>query len=213
MKCSKCGAQIVAGATFCHQCGSAVAAALSNAPAKSPAKVARAGAGMIRTDSDEPEEILWQGAYSGRAMIGLWFAAGLSTVILLASAMAGQISGESWLRVLAGLAAMWVALVAWLFYKQLSIHYYLTGQRFIHERGLLWRTIDRIETIDLDDIVCQQGPVQRMLGVGTVRLKSSDQTTPEFVIDGIADVRNVASLIDEARRKERRKRGMYVEAV
>jgi len=52
-----------------------------------------------------------------------------------------------------------------------------------------------------------------MLGIGTVRVASSDQTTPQFNIVGIEDVKKVATLIDEARRQERRKRGLYVESV
>ena len=69
------------------------------------------------------------------------------------------------------------------------------------------------ETIDIDDVTVQQGPVQRMLGIGTVKMTSSDRTTPEFVLVGIEDVRKVAAMIDEARRNERRKRGLHIEAV
>jgi hypothetical protein len=52
-----------------------------------------------------------------------------------------------------------------------------------------------------------------MLGVGTVRITSSDRSTPEFVLVGIEDVRKVAVLIDEARRNERRKRGVHIESI
>jgi hypothetical protein len=52
-----------------------------------------------------------------------------------------------------------------------------------------------------------------MLGIGTVRLLSSDQSTPQFSIVGIEDVRNVAMMIDDARRQERRKRGLHIESV
>ena len=108
---------------------------------------------------------------------------------------------------------VWIGLVLRLLYLQLSLHYYLTSQRFIHERGLLWRDVDRIETIDIDDVAVKQGPVERMLGIGSILLRSSDASTPEYNIQGIEDVRRVATLIDEARRKERRRRGMYIESV
>jgi membrane protein YdbS with pleckstrin-like domain len=108
---------------------------------------------------------------------------------------------------------MWIFLLLRLIYLQLSVHYTLTSQRFIHERGLLWRQQDRIETIDVDDVTVQQGPVQRMLGIGTVRITSSDRTTPEFMIVGIENVRQVAAMIDETRRAERRKRGVHIESV
>ena len=181
--------------------------------APSTAKPPSGAGGFIRPGGADPEETLWQGTYSMRAMIGAWVAAGAATIALVGAGLAGAFAGNQWLGLLGALALVWIGLLARLFYVQLSTHYWLTNQRFIHERGLLWRTIDRIETIDVDDVVCQQGPVERLLGVGTIRMKSSDQSTPEFVLKGIADVRAVAALIDEARRKERRKRGMYVENV
>ena len=53
-----------------------------------------------------------------------------------------------------------------------------------------------------------------MLGIGTVRIASSDQSTPEFLLVGIEDVRKRGRrMIDEARRKERRKRGVHIESV
>jgi membrane protein YdbS with pleckstrin-like domain len=208
MKCSKCGAEGVAGAAFCHQCGGAI----GDPAAKSAGKPAAGG--LIRGgDKDDPEEILWQGTYSKLGMIGGWLVAAAITLVVLAAGLLGAVDGKQWLGVLGLLALMWIGLVLRLLYVQLSTHYYLTNQRFIHERGLLWRTIDRVETIDVDDVVCQQGPVERMLGVGTIRVKTSDQSSPELTLTGIEDVRRVASILDDARRKERRKRGMYVESV
>jgi hypothetical protein len=49
--------------------------------------------------------------------------------------------------------------------------------------------------------------------VGTISIRSSDQTHPQIELLGIEKVREVAAMIDEARRQERRKRGLYVEAV
>jgi hypothetical protein len=77
----------------------------------------------------------------------------------------------------------------------------------------LSRTTNRVEVIDIDDVQVQQGFVERMLGVGTIKLLSSDTSDPVLSLRGIADVNRVATLIDNARRDERRKRGLYVEAV
>jgi hypothetical protein len=62
-------------------------------------------------------------------------------------------------------------------------------------------------------VAVQQGPIQRMLGVGTVKITSTDRSTPEFTLAGIGDVRQVATMIDEARRNERRKRGVHIESI
>jgi membrane protein YdbS with pleckstrin-like domain len=89
----------------------------------------------------------------------------------------------------------------------------MTNQRLIHEHGLLWRQTDRIEAIDIDDVTVTQGPIARMVGVGNVKIVSSDQSTPLFYLRGIDDAREVATMIDEIRRKERRKRGVHIESV
>ncbi len=107
----------------------------------------------------------------------------------------------------------WAGLVVRLLYLQISRHYFLSNQRFVHERGLLWREIDRIEAIDIDYVSFVQGPLERMLGVGAIRILSSDQSHPKMELPGIENVRTVAALIDETRRQERRRRGLYVESV
>jgi membrane protein YdbS with pleckstrin-like domain len=146
-------------------------------------------------------------------MIGAWLAGVVFTIAVVAVGVFASFTGGAWGIAAGVIVLVWLGLVLRLLYLQLSLHYYLTNQRFIHERGLLWREVDRIETIDIDDVGVVQGPVERMLKIGSIRLRSSDATTPEFMIQGIENVRQVASLIDDARRKERRRRGMYIESV
>ena len=64
-------------------------------------------------------------------------------------------------------------------YRKLTCKYRLTSQRFIHESGLLKRVTDRIEVIDIDDVSFEQRIVERIVGVGTVKVKSSDRSHPE----------------------------------
>jgi uncharacterized membrane protein YdbT with pleckstrin-like domain len=98
-------------------------------------------------------------------------------------------------------------------YLKLSVHYHLTSQRFVHQMGLLHRTTDRIEVIDVDDVAFSQGLFQRVVGVGTIKIMSSDCSHSELFLDGIDRVAHVAGLIDEARRAERLRRGLFIEAV
>jgi membrane protein YdbS with pleckstrin-like domain len=219
MKCPSCASEIVAGSKFCHHCGAtlaglstAAAAAPTSTVAPSPPKP-RIPMPMGSGVGDEAEEVLWQGQFSKLAMIGEWIAAGVATIAVIVIGAVVNFTSQTWGFTVVGIVVVWAALVLRLLYQQLSLHYYLTNQRFIHERGLLWREVDRIEAIDIDDVAVTQGPVERMLGIGSVRLRTSDASSPEFTIKGIEDVRRVASLIDDARRKERRKRGVYVESV
>lgn len=209
MKCQHCGAEVVAGAAFCQACGKSLApvAAMTEGKKAFTTAVADRGQGA------DPDEVLWEGHFSKLAMLGSWLTAGVVTVGTLIAGFALGFDGRMWFWALAANAALWIVLLLRLVYLQLSVQYRLTAQRFVHERGLLWRQQDRIETIDIDDVTVRQGPVQRMLGVGTVRIVSSDQSTPEFVLVGIENVRQVATLIDDARRKERRKRGVHIESI
>jgi uncharacterized membrane protein YdbT with pleckstrin-like domain len=217
MKCPQCGAEAAAGAAFCQACGAALAgkptAAAAAAPAVAPGKKAFNTKVAARGGGDDPEHPLWEGSFSKLAMLGSWIGGAVVTLAVIIYGFAAGVSGRTWLFMLTALAVLWIVLLLRLIYMQLSVNYRLTSQRFVHERGLLWRQQDRIETIDIDDVTVAQGPVQRMLGIGTVRITSSDRSTPEFVLAGIEDVRQVAAMIDEARRNERRKRGVHIESI
>jgi hypothetical protein len=74
---------------------------------------------------------------------------------------------------------------------------------------VLVRKTDRIEVIDIEDVSYTQGIVQRMLGVGTITISGRDQSHPTLNLCGIDNVPEVASLIDDVRRDERRKRSLH----
>jgi uncharacterized membrane protein YdbT with pleckstrin-like domain len=111
------------------------------------------------------------------------------------------------------IALLWIYAVGVFIVRRLSVHYTLTNQRFLHESGLFTRTTDRIEVIDIDDVTFRQGMIERMLGVGTIQLDSSDRTHPRLVLAGIDNVKVVSGMIDDVRRKERRRRGIHIEQV
>jgi uncharacterized membrane protein YdbT with pleckstrin-like domain len=136
-----------------------------------------------------------------------------AVVLTLGGLVAVPIFGISWQVLGLGLVVLWGGLAMVLTYRRLSVRYRLTTYRLFHERGLLSRTTDRLEVIDIDDVRVHQGVIERLLGVGTVRIESSDRTDPELSLPGIDEVRAVADLIDNTRRKERERRGLYIEAV
>jgi uncharacterized membrane protein YdbT with pleckstrin-like domain len=211
MKCVACGSSLPADAAFCPKCGQRVAAgaAVSKDTVTTPAERIRAGLG-VGAPADEKD--LWRGGFSPKAMVGYWIIAGLIT---LAAIVAGILlpTPVTWTAGLGIAAAIWVSLIVYYFYLRLSIDYRLTTQRLIFRRGILHQVTDRTEMIDIDDVQVSQGIVERMLGVGTIRLLSSDTSDPTLVMRGIDDALNVAHMIDNARREERRRRGMYIEAV
>jgi membrane protein YdbS with pleckstrin-like domain len=167
-------------------------------------------AATSRMGGDDKEEQLWVGGYSGKAMFGGWIMAAVATIGLI---VATVFLPGYWLILVPLIAAAWIIMGLALAYKKLSIAYELTTQRFIHANGLLTRTTDRIEVIDIDDVTYTQGLIQRMLGVGTIKISSSDRSHPELVLNGIDEVDRVADLIDDTRRSERRRRGLHIEAI
>ena len=162
----------------------------------------------------EPEEELWNGGYSAKAMVGTWILLGIVSV--------GTLILPFFLAFLAFLTvpiSLGLIVVIWLVgavvygVRRFGVHYELTSQRFIHQTGILTRNTDRIEVIDIDDVSFTQGPIQRMLGVGRITITSSDRSHPLLHMIGIADVKNVAGVSDDVRRKERRRRSLHIEAI
>ena len=163
---------------------------------------------------DDEEIELWSGTYSAKGMINYWFWAALATILLPFGAVfvaSGQIS--TWPIVAATLLLMWLALGGMLVFQKLDVHYELTNQRLVHKVGILRRITNRIEVIDVDDVTFEQGILERLLGVGSIAIFSTDRTDPSIIMSGIDDVFQVAELIDEARRAERVRRGIHIEAV
>jgi len=51
------------------------------------------------------------------------------------------------------------------------------------------------------------------LGIGTLRIASSDRSHPQLVLRGIDNVKSVASEFDNARLAERRRHGVHMEQI
>jgi len=162
-------------------------------------------------DDHEPEETLWTGRYSPKAMVGWWLTTCVISVGLIVAAF--LVSGVAWYVWLGILVIVWALVASNYFRMRLGFHYELTSQRFIHKTGLLTRRSDRIEVIDIDDVSYQQGPVQRLFGVGTINITSSDRSDPELCLLGIDKVSEISGLIDDVRRTERRRRSLHIESI
>jgi membrane protein YdbS with pleckstrin-like domain len=235
MHCPKCGEEATEQSVYCHKCGERLdlpdeeglpedpgAALPGSQPAPSaetPAQTATTPAERFQETvaasqgrEDEPEEELWQGSYSSRAMIGWW---GLGGLITIALAVLAFWAGRSWVYwlVLIAVVLLWLYQFFLMKYRQWNVRYRLTNQRFIHETGILRRVTDRIEVIDMDDITFEQRLLERFVGVGTIHISSSDRTHPELELRGIENVKEVSEELDDTRRAERRRRGLHIEAI
>lgn len=176
--------------------------------------LAAAGQRGLDTAPASAERSLWKGGYSAKAMYGTWLLSAVVTIAALVGlSMFGDRHTAIWPAGGAAIAAWWCIAIGSYIYRRMSVSYELTSQRFIHQRGILVRRTDRIEVIDIDDVSFTQGLIQRMLGVGTISLTSSDRTHPELRLNGIDQVGTISNMIDDVRRDERRKRSLHIESV
>jgi membrane protein YdbS with pleckstrin-like domain len=207
MKCPVCNAEASSGAAFCPSCGAKLPAAGALA-GEAPQTVAQ---GRGRGPTDVPEETLWEGSYSPKAMIGSLVLCGLLSLGLVVVAVLFAPTGPLSVVVLAAIPVLWLAAGVQFARNRLGKSYRLTNQMFYHREGLLTRTTDRVELIEIHDVTWSQNLLERAVGVGTITITSADRTNPKLPLKGIEDVEGVAAQIDKARRAEQVRRGRRID--
>lgn len=204
MLCTSCRTEIPADSAFCPKCGQRTGGTVNQAPGTQPG----------RNAPSEPERELWHGNYSGKAMVGSWVLAGLASLaIAIGSVFVPVPPPFAWLGAAAIIVCIWLYLGGSLLVQKLGVSYTLTTQKLLHQTGLLRRVSNRIELIDIDDVTYEQGLVERMFGIGTIVIISSDSSHPKLMMRGIDQVQRVATLIGDTAGEERRRRAAYVEGV
>ncbi len=208
MNCPYCSHELSAESPYCPNCGGKLIEGRTSVP-----NASKLSPRQVHDKEENAGDVIWRGRFSKWAMLGAWLVATILSLASIIIAAVAKLPSGGWIAVLAGNVLVWLILIGRYLYLRYSCYYELTPQRFTHQNGLLWRETDRIEVIDVDDVSFTQGPIERLLGVGTVRITSSDQSHPLLVLPGIDEVQAVAHRIDEARRQERQKRGLYIESV
>lgn len=218
MKCRECDRDVPAESAFCPNCGAQLN---GDDGGGDDHRAQHAGVGRLQGGGahgprpDVPEDELWEGAYSPKAMAGPMV--GLAILTALGLIVGTFVPPFGWM-VAGGVAlVVWAWLLLTLLYRRMTVRYRLTAHRFFTETGLLSRTNDRVQVIAIDDVRVRQGLIERMFNVGTIDLKSSDKefksaqgSNPELILRGIESPQHVADLIDKARRAERNRRGLYM---
>ncbi|HXX92617.1 MAG TPA: PH domain-containing protein [Planctomycetota bacterium] len=188
--------ELPAGSSFCNKCG----ASLGGAPTLSP---------PAGPPSQDPEQELWRGRFSGRAhahrwiLWALWVAA-LAAAFLKAVPPAYQSRIEVRYAFLGGALAPLLGIVMATLRLKASVRYRLTTHRLFTETGLLSRDTNEIELVRVDDVSVHQNLLQRIFNVGTVTVFSPhDQTDPHLEMVGIE---NPIEVKEQIRNHVRRRR-------
>jgi hypothetical protein len=188
------------------------------APAAVPtASGDRPGGGRL-SGAPGPEEELWRGTPSAKAMLGSIMAAVIAVVLVLAVALLGYrpllgfiagLSGEgaSFIRhngdvigwVTIGVVALLIASrlgrLAWRLAVLKSHHYRITNQRITIESGVFSKRIEEIDMRTVEDFQLVQSFIERVLAIGDITVISSDRTTSRLTLIGLPDPRQMRELI------------------
>jgi len=186
-------------------------------PSETPSSKLAPEAGAAATAQPGPPETeLWTGRtswkhYAGR--VSLWIVANVLFAALigwLASARKWfELPGVIWI-VLGGVFVSGLIFIIPVFLRIISRRYRLTSQRLFIERGILSQTIDQTELIRVDDVRLEKTLIDRVFGLGTVSLLSTDVSDRLVVIEGIDNAEKVAEAVRTNMRTQRGK-ALFVE--
>ena len=76
--------------------------------------------------------------------------------------------------------------------------YVITSERIKIATGLLAKDYENFELVRIQDIDVNQGLGERMLGLGDIRIRGADASSPEIVLRNIPDPQGVYELLRKA---------------
>ena len=101
-------------------------------------------------------------------------------------------------------------LLARAWYLVASTRYRLTTQRLFAETGLIAKNLEEVELFRVKDVTLRQGVLDRLLGVGTVTVLSTDDTAPELALAGVRDPLAAKEALRTAFRAARQREGLRI---
>jgi membrane protein YdbS with pleckstrin-like domain len=199
--CPECGKQVSSQAASCPSCGIALAGM-------------GVGAGGLRVPVGAPasaaEQTLWEASPSSLMLLGQALSVTLVVVaVLVLAAFAipalSDVGRNTWFDSSKAWLVLAVVLGAYVLLRGIRIalsaarlratRYRLSNQRLVVETGLITRTLVEVDLRSVDDLIFRQGLMERLLGIGTVSVVSSDRNAPRLPLVGVKDPRAIRELI------------------
>jgi hypothetical protein len=88
----------------------------------------------------------------------------------------------------------------------LTTRYKLTNERLITTHGFITKHIEEVELFRVNDVSMRQGVMERIFGLGDIRLETTDASRPEPDIKDVKNPERVKDMIRLASRAERQRR-------
>ena len=136
------------------------------------------------------ENIVWSGTPSQKSNLGIFLLCALVAIAIIGSAIKlahGGTPGSPLLTPLVALLLLPIVVGGWRWLVTRSTQYTLTDQRLKTRRGVFNRVTDDTELYRVKDSHFTQPFLQRMFGIGTITLRTTDASTPIITLPGMSD--------------------------
>ncbi|MBZ0171430.1 MAG: PH domain-containing protein [Phycisphaerales bacterium] len=163
------------------------------------------------TNEDQPrpdsapreEEEIWSGCPS-QWVNAHWFLLCVVVLPVLFIAAAWYFN-EWWLFLI---SAVPLAFYAYRYLKIATTRYTLTTERLRWQWGILSRQTEEVELYRVRDTGFVQPLIQRVVGLGTIEVTSTDERTPQIVLPAIKNAAQVREHFRETTERMRQARGV-----
>jgi uncharacterized membrane protein YdbT with pleckstrin-like domain len=103
---------------------------------------------------------------------------------------------------------LWLLVLWW---QSRSRHYKLTTRRIVVESGILSKRMEQIDLYRVNDYTVLRPLGQRIMGTGTLLLRTLDKSSPELSITGIkTDLMSLYEKVRAATETDKQRRGVRV---
>lgn len=195
--CPYCGEAIKVAAIKCKHCGADIG---------QPRPIAQQANPLY--DARDTEAVIFEGPVSQWTNLGTFVLSGIIALGGLILCFVPDVPAVAALGVWAFAALL--AFAAW--FKVRFLVYRVTTERVEIERGWIGKRIENLDMFRVLDVRLNIGLFDRLVGIGNVKVISSDKTTPSVIIRGLPNARMVYDRLKrEAVRADRRRGVVHVE--